>query len=292
LNLMCLIYDLECRPSIRVLSANTDGIMVQYRPKDRDKVLSVVAANAERTGFVYEETRYLKVAMKDVNNYLAVVGDYTDPDHPVVAKDKKGEDKVKRKGLYAATSLMKNPTMQVCSNMALDYLKDGVLPEVSINNYSDIRDFVAIRNVKGGGIQYDRFEEVDDWICIKDLGTKDNEWFRQAWYDEGLSVDWESGPGTGVPKNSRKPVFRKSRPAPVQVGVGGQYFGRIARWYMQKDGNMPISYVGSGARVPKTEGAKLCMTLPETLPDDLDKDWYVRETYDMLADMGVPCNPA
>lgn len=152
--------------------------------------------------------------------------------------------------------------------MALDYLKDGVLPEVSIENYTDIRDFVAIRNVKGGGIQFDRFEEVDDWICVKDLGTKDNEWRRP---------DWEDG----------RVVKRKSRPAPVQVGVGGQFFGRIARWYMQKDGVMPISYVGSGNRVPKTDGAKLCMTLPEALPADLDKDWYIRETYDMLADMGV-----
>ena len=252
LNLMCLIYDLECRPSIRVLSANTDGIMVQYRPQDRDKVLAVVAANAERTGFIYEETRYSKVAMKDVNNYLAITT----------------EGKVKRKGLYAATSLMKNPTMQVCSNMALDYLKDGVLPEVSIENYTDIRDFVAIRNVKSGGIQFDRFEEVDDWICVKDLGTKDNEWRRP---------DWEDG----------RVVKRKSRPAPVQVGVGGQFFGRIARWYMQKDGVMPISYAGSGNRVPKTDGARLCMTLPSTLPDDLDRGWYIQEAYDMLADMGV-----
>jgi hypothetical protein len=56
---------------------------------------------------------------------------------------------------------------------------------------------------------------------------------------------------------------------------------------MQKDGVMPINYVGSGNKVPKTEGAKLCMALPPELPADLDLDWYVAETISMLGDMGV-----
>jgi len=45
--------------------------------------------------------------------------------------------------------------------------------------------------------------------------------------------------------------------------------------------------VGSGNKGPKTEGAKLCMVLPESLPDDLDWDWYIKETYSMLKDMGI-----
>jgi hypothetical protein len=31
----------------------------------------------------------------------------------------------------------------------------------------------------------------------------------------------------------------------------------------------------------------LCMTLPDSLPDDLDKEWYIKETFSMLKDMGV-----
>lgn len=49
----------------------------------------------------------------------------------------------------------------------------------------------------------------------------------------------------------------------------------------------PISYVGSGNRVPKTEGAKICMALPKKLPSDLDLKWYVEETENMLRLMGV-----
>ena len=47
------------------------------------------------------------------------------------------------------------------------------------------------------------------------------------------------------------------------------------------------TYVGSGNMVPKTEGARVCMTLPDELPADLDKNWYVQEAYNMLNDMGV-----
>ena len=56
---------------------------------------------------------------------------------------------------------------------------------------------------------------------------------------------------------------------------------------MTKEALPPISYVGSGNKVPKTEGAKLCMTLPESLPDDLDYQWYIEEAISMLNDMGV-----
>lgn len=280
LNLATLIYALESNPSIRVLSANTDGIAVHYPVKLRDRVLRTIVRNAVRTGFEYEETRYSKIAMKDVNNYLAITSDkppvIITPDGQIV--EGKGKIDVKRKGLYAAKGLMKNPTMQVCSNMAIDYLKDGVPPSVAVHNHNDIEDFVAIRAVKGGGIQFESFVEVDDWVCVQDVGTKDNLWMRQKWLDAGRSPDDQGGGGA---------VKRKSRPAPVQVGIGGQNFGRIARWYMKAGSTLPINYVGSGNKVPKTEGAQLCMTLPPELPSDIDRAWYVAETISMLGDMGV-----
>ena len=277
LNLMCLIWDLEKIQSVCVMSANTDGIMVIYPPKRRQEVLDVIAANVARTGFEYEETPYNRVAMKDVNNYLAI----TSGDEAAVVSTegisfsggKAG--KAKRKGLYASNNpaenplfLMKNPTNEVCSIMVVDYLRDNVSPLEAIEKYDRIEEFVSIRDVKGGGIQYENFIEVDDWELVLDLGTKDNEWRRPGWEDGRV-------------------LKRKSRPKPVQVGVGGTPFGRVARWYMSTTSQTPINYVGSGNKVPKTEGARLCMTLPDTLPADLDKAWYVRETVSMLSDMGV-----
>ncbi len=271
LNLACLIHDIEYRPDIKVISANTDGIMVQYPASQRDRVLKVIAENAKRTGFEYEESAYKTVALANVNNYVAVTDErdvaIVKPDGSIELSKSKG-GKLKRKGLFAEKSLMKNPTNEVCSLAACEYLRSGRDVGDFIRNHKIVEDFLSIRNVKGGGIQYDAVIEVDDWILVNDLGTKENEWRRPEW-PEG------------------KVVKRKSRPAPVEVGVGGQAFGRLARWYMQKDGKMPINYVGSGNRVPKTDGAKLCMTLPDHLPADLDIDWYVNETLSMLGDMGV-----
>ena len=280
LNLMCLIHELEQTPDVTVLSANTDGVMVRFPRGRREAILNTILENAERTGFEYEETPYARIAMKDVNNYFAV----TCPTEAAVIKPDgtiyrgTGEDnKVKRKGLYASIRpednplyLMKNPTMNVCSEMATEWLRSEALPHQTIGKYTDIRDFVSIRAVKGGGIQYDAEVEVDDWVCVKDVGTKDNEWRRPGWPESKASTK------------------RKSRPAPVLEGRGGRPFGRIARWYMTTDDLPPISYAGSGNRVPKTEGAKVCMTLPDALPVDLDKAWYVEEACRILTDCGVP----
>lgn len=270
LNLLCLIYSLEFHPEVRVLSANTDGIMVQYPIRYREKLLKRVAENAKRTGFEYEESSYATAALANVNNYIAITACRStaiiSPDGSISHGSGTG-GKTKRKGLYASTSLMKNPTNMVCSNMAVDYLKDDIHPSVAIEKYTDIRDFVSIRVVKGGGIVYDAVEEVDDWVQVAD-----REWRRQEWLDTG---------------STRASVKRKSRPNPVEVGVGGTKFGRIARWYMTTEPGLPINYATSGNKVPKTEGAKLCMTLPDELPADLDKQWYVNETISMLADMGV-----
>lgn len=255
LNLLCLISDIESVRGAEVISANTDGIMVRYTPEARERVLKVLAKNARHTGFEYEETRYRRVAMKDVNNYIAITAD----------------DKIKAKGLYAPVGLQKNPTMEACSDAAIAWLKTGRPIHESLRANTEWGAFTAMRTVNGGGVQHKRVDLVDDWVLVKDLGTKDNEWARQAWIDEG----------------SDKVLRRKSRPHPVEVGTGGTPFGRVARWYMTTESMPAITYVGSGKQVPKTEGARLCLTLPEQMPPDLDFDWYIRETVSMLADMGV-----
>ena len=280
LNLACLIHELEKNPGVTVQSANTDGICVMYPPKMREQVLETIQRNAIQTGFEYEETPYQTIAFKDVNNYIAITADAeaTVINSESIKRYGAKGGKAKRKGLYASNDpkenplfLMKNPTMEVCSNLAVDYLRNGTHPRDGIAAYTDIRDFVAIRNVKGGGIQYDTYVEVDDWVLVHDVGTKDNLWARQKHLDNG--------------DGSR--VRRKSRPNPVRVGVGGTPFGRVARWYMTREALPPISYVASGNTVPKTDGARVLMTLPSELPNDIDLDWYVNEALRILCDIGV-----
>lgn len=245
LNLLILITQLEAIKGVSVYSANTDGITVGYAPYARDKVLKVFSANSKYTKFEYEETPYSRIAMKDVNTYIAITT----------------SGKVKRKGLYAASGVheMKNPTMNVCSNMAIEYLTTG---KFDIKKHTDIKDFLAVRNVKGGGIQHKKIELVDDWQEVE--------------------------PGFwAYPGMTKKDVKRKSRPPAREVGIGGVPFGRVARWYMSIKQQPAITYLESGNQVPKTKGAQLCMTLPKGLPADLDYYWYIDETRSMLKDMGV-----
>ena len=116
---------------------------------------------------------------------------------------------------------MKNPTMQVCSDAAKQYLLDGTPPEKFIAKQKDIRAFLTVRNAKGGAEQ------------------------------------------------------------------GGVEIGRTPRWYMTTETLPPIRYVSNGNKVPKTDGARLCMKLPDTIPNDLDRTWYVQETYEILYDVGA-----
>lgn len=281
LNLLCLIYELTNIKGVTVESANTDGIMVAYPLDKRDRVLKRIQLNSKRTQFEYEETPYEQVALKDVNSYFAVPA----PSLAAVI-DKTGINStvnkkldVKRKGAYSKAGVKENtnPTMEVCSDAVEQYLLGNHEIENWIRAEKDIRKFVEIRGVKKpGGVQHKYEVEVDDWVLIKDFGTAKNEWYRQAWLDKG----WEPGV-------QRASIKRKSRPDPAIEGHGGKPFGRVARWYMTNNVLPSITYVESGNQVAGTAGSKLCMTLPDKLPKDLNIQWYIDEAYRILDDCGV-----
>lgn len=65
------------------------------------------------------------------------------------------------------------------------------------------------------------------------------------------------------------------------------YLGKVVRWYYAKDETGTINYILSGNKVPKSEGAKPCMILPDELPNDIDFDYYISEANDMLFDLGA-----
>lgn len=75
----------------------------------------------------------------------------------------------------------------------------------------------------------------------------------------------------------------KDKP-PVTV----EYLGKSIRWYYAKgrEGYL-IVYALNGNMVPKSQGAKPCMDLPDRLPSDIDYEWYIEETAKMLASFGL-----
>lgn len=67
----------------------------------------------------------------------------------------------------------------------------------------------------------------------------------------------------------------------------GAYLGKSVRWYYAKGTEGEIIYASSGNKVPKSDGAKPLMELPDTFPTDVDYEWYIREAESILVDIGA-----
>jgi len=133
--LLMLIERLEQVEAV-TLSANTDGIAVGYPRKIEETVKNVVKAFELHTGLRFEFTPYRALAMKDVNNYIAV----------------KPDRSLKEKGIYAPLSLKKNATAGVCAAAVGQWLARGTAFAETIKNAPFV-DFISARNVTGGGEQ-------------------------------------------------------------------------------------------------------------------------------------------
>lgn len=66
-----------------------------------------------------------------------------------------------------------------------------------------------------------------------------------------------------------------------------EYLGNVVRWYYANDMNSPIVYAYKGNKVGKSDSAKPLMTLPETLPDDINYEWYIKEANQILKHIGM-----
>ena len=121
---------------IDVVSANTDGVVSMVSYDRRAEFEAVIAWWECITGFVTEETEYVALYSKDVNNYIAIKPDGT----------------TKLKGSYATAGMQKNPANEVCVDAVIAYLTTGKPIADTLRECTDVRKFLTIRNVKGGGM--------------------------------------------------------------------------------------------------------------------------------------------
>lgn len=144
LSLLMLIETLELH-DVRIVSANTDGIVIQV-PTGKEVVVSnLISEWMKKTGFTMEETEYIAVYSRDVNSYMAL----------------KPNGKWKLKGAYAANSvepnkvkcLEKNPTAEISILAVCEFLSKNIPIEQTINECQDITKFVSVRVVKGGAVK-------------------------------------------------------------------------------------------------------------------------------------------
>jgi hypothetical protein len=71
----------------------------------------------------------------------------------------------------------------------------------------------------------------------------------------------------------------------------GEPIGKVVRWYYATGVDGAIHYKTNGNMVPRSEGARHLMDLPETFPEDIDYAWYEAECEEILMDIGAKPRP-
>ena len=121
-------------PGLRIVQLNTDGIMVECDRADLGKLNEICDEWQSRTGFELEEDSVVKIAQKDVNNYVEV--------QPGGKSKAKGGYLVK--GLAKAGAFNINNSCCIVATALKEYFVNGTPVEETINNCDDIFQFQII----------------------------------------------------------------------------------------------------------------------------------------------------
>lgn len=248
LALLMLIEHLETA-GVSVISANTDGIVLKTPRALIPMRDAVIKLWEKTTGLETEANEYRLLASRDVNSYVAI----------------KPDGEVKTKGAFAppepGASGWPNPTGQVSVDAAVAWLRDGTPLSHTVNACRDIRQFVHVRKVTGGGSYCPRGQ----------LPAKTTQRAMRE-----LCGD--------LPKDALFPVYEYEVACEI---ARREYLGKIVRWYYAK-GSQGCIVTSKGGMVARTQGCRPLMQLePEDFPEDVDYAWYIQEAHDMLVDMGV-----
>jgi len=233
LSLLMLIERLELS-GIQVVSANTDGIEMKV-PSDRMWIAqSIIDWWKATTNLGMSQETYWALYARDVNNYISVHYDGT----------------TKRKGVFRESGLIENkhPDCDVCADAVVEFVTKGTPVMSTIMGCKDIRKFVRIRGVTGGGIY------VASWSGARVL-------IMPKLNEQGKLVD-------------------------ERVDVhGGQYLGKTVRWYYSTKAGFIVDSKKFN-QVAGSENAMPAMTLPDALPADIDYQKYIDIAESMLEDIG------
>lgn len=267
LALLMLIEKLESS-GVKVVSGNTDGIVIHCRKDREPTLLSVVGWWERATGFATEETRYRALFSRDVNNYLAL----------------KEHGGVKGKGAFASVSISKNPQNQICVDAAIAALDDFTPVEKTIRACKDIRKFVIVRTVKGGGGQVLS-------TCYDERLTPGKK--RDFILENGWSLT-TPGPLT-VARFGRSPSESKDVESAYREQCGEDtvaYLGKVVRFYTGTNSQGSLYYMtknksGGRNKVPNSDNAHPVMELPAEFPTDIDYDYYIKEAESILRNIGA-----
>ena len=133
---LLMLIEMVSSTGARVVSANTDGIVILCDKSQERAVLEQAFDWELETSYELERTDYKVLASRDVNNYCAVTL----------------EGHTKGKGCFAKGGLAKNPDCKIVYEAVAAFLSNGVPLEKTINECKDLIKFIMLRRVNGGAV--------------------------------------------------------------------------------------------------------------------------------------------
>jgi len=140
--ILCMLADQLIKiPQLRMIQCNTDGLTIRYPRKYKNQVLAIWKWIEQVTGIELEGVPYSLMAIRDVNNYIAVA----------VPEDD-GYVSVKRKGDYNFVGLEwhKDHGALVVQKAASAAILEGKNIREFIMNHDDIFDFFKVVKANRG----------------------------------------------------------------------------------------------------------------------------------------------
>lgn len=258
LALLMLIERLELC-GVSVISANTDGIVIDCPVALQPLADQIVAWWEQQTGMVMETDEVRTLAARDVNSYVLIQPDGA----------------VKSKGAFAppepGPSGWPNPTGQISVDAAIAWLRDGTDISATVRSCTDIRQFIHVRAVKGGGSYSPGglLEKKPTGIVLLSM------------FPDPAGRTWRQ-----LSADEKQAVMSRYQQAMDALAAQHQYLGKVVRWYYGANSRGCI-VTPTGGLVARTEGCVPLMELPDALPSDVDYGWYIDEAKNMLRSMGV-----
>jgi DNA polymerase elongation subunit (family B) len=119
---------------IQILQANTDGITIRYRRKDRAVIDNICEDWCNLTKLNLEYAEYSKMVIKDVNNYIGITS-----------------TKAKYKGSFELLDIKekgfkdwhKDPSFRIVARAVSEYFIKGIDVEQTVKSCMDIHQFVG-----------------------------------------------------------------------------------------------------------------------------------------------------
>lgn len=155
LYLLNLISHLE-EEGVRVISANTDGVMCIIKKKEFERIKSLIKEWGETAKFEFEFTQYKSVFITHVNSYFAI----------------KSDGSIKAKGAYVRDDITKTPKGEIIQEAAIESIINNKSIEEIVNDCNDIRKFIY--SFKSGSNCFYRGKDIGKmirWYFSRDGNT-------------------------------------------------------------------------------------------------------------------------